>query len=695
MKKVLILKITLALLLLFAVSSADNTIINGNEYGQPYWGAAYSDKTPVYEFEEPDQEISNPEPGTILQGGDNLTDAYVIPSLPFHDSGTTAGYTSDWDPICCGGCMMGPDVVYKFTPDHDMKVNVNTCGTSFYDVLYVFENSDALVIGCNDMYSTCPPNSGLDRLQLTSGNTYYFVIDGYWTSQGDYEFDLQEHIPPQCPPEALDEDEPGCGGTYIDNYNGGCNSNPPVFSSINLGDIICGISGTFARNDTTFRDTDWYRLELTEPKLLHWYTVAEFAAQTFIFDADDENCANIAAVIQGMGAPLDTIHIVHNALPGVYYFYVSPATFSGYECPLDYTAWLTAEDPPATPANDNCEDVTPVQLVPDTPLTFTGSTIGATVECRALDLVPEVWMAFTIDVMANIRLEYCNTDPAFTSCYVVLANECPCSDILFFTMYNQWECGNNNFTITWDNLPAGTYYYPILSKWGAAYGDYEITLSSTSTNPGLAADPAEITGQAEPGGSAMVDLTIGNIGYSQLDFTLATTQDEPTPEWLSINLSDGSIPVGDPDVTATVTMDGASLTEGTYTGYVTITSNAPDNLEKTIPVTFIVALAGYEYLPGDANMHNGAWPPAVIGSDVTYLVNFFRGLTSNPSCNIEGNYMAADVNASCTIIGSDVTRLVNFFRGSGVIEYCPDWEPIWLTPGDCPEDAPEGWPNCE
>lgn len=32
----------------------------------------------------------------------------------------------------------------------------------------------------------------------------------------------------------------------------------------------------------------------------------------------------------------------------------------------------------------------------------------------------------------------------------------------------------------------------------------------------------------------------------------------------------------------------------------------------------------YEYLPGDANMGNGAWPPSVTGSDITYMVNYFK-----------------------------------------------------------------------
>lgn len=108
-----------------------------------------------------------------------------------------------------------------------------------------------------------------------------------------------------------------------------------------------------------------------------------------------------------------------------------------------------------------------------------------------------------------------------------------------------------------------------------------------------------------------------------------------------------------------------------------------------------LAQSGYEYLPGDANMYNGAWPPAVIGSDVTYLVNYFRGLPTNPACLIESLYASADVNASCNVIGSDVTRLVSYFRGQAVIEYCPDWEPAWHNTGELPAEAPAGWPNCE
>ncbi|MCP4583821.1 MAG: hypothetical protein GY839_19600 [candidate division Zixibacteria bacterium] len=110
---------------------------------------------------------------------------------------------------------------------------------------------------------------------------------------------------------------------------------------------------------------------------------------------------------------------------------------------------------------------------------------------------------------------------------------------------------------------------------------------------------------------------------------------------------------------------------------------------------YSVAPDGLEYLPGDANMANGVWPPAVIGSDVTYMVGYFRGLETSPSCLLESFWTSADANGDCNVIGSDVTKMVSYFRGLSEVSYCVDYEPVWLSPDDLPVDAPSGWPNCE
>ena len=114
-----------------------------------------------------------------------------------------------------------------------------------------------------------------------------------------------------------------------------------------------------------------------------------------------------------------------------------------------------------------------------------------------------------------------------------------------------------------------------------------------------------------------------------------------------------------------------------------------------IPPVELPPVSGYEYLPGDVNMYSATWPPVAIGGDVTYLVNYFRGIETSIACELDGFWCSADANGDCNTIGSDVTRLVNYFRGQIDLLYCPDYPPAWPTPDDLPVDAPPGWPNCE
>ena len=68
-----------------------------------------------------------------------------------------------------------------------------------------------------------------------------------------------------------------------------------------------------------------------------------------------------------------------------------------------------------------------------------------------------------------------------------------------------------------------------------------------------------------------------------------------------------------------------------------------------------VELGGDPTMRGDANCDN-----RLIGSDVTYLVNYFRGILGCP-CSVR----AGDANSDGFVRGSDVTFLVNYFRGIG------------------------------
>ena len=51
-------------------------------------------------------------PDVVLQGGDTIFDATVVTGLPYTVSGTTVGYTNDYDEACPYTGSTSPDVVY-------------------------------------------------------------------------------------------------------------------------------------------------------------------------------------------------------------------------------------------------------------------------------------------------------------------------------------------------------------------------------------------------------------------------------------------------------------------------------------------------------------------------------------------------------------------------------------------------------
>lgn len=191
----------------------------------------------------------------------------------------------------------------------------------------------------------------------------------------------------------------------------------------------------------------------------------------------------------------------------------------------------------------------------------------------------------------------------------------------------------------------------------------------------------------------VVQWNASNYGYdNSLEFEAILYQDGHIV--FQYNLVDPNVPSGQGQMAA-VGLEYDIPPDLYGISYLCDDDNPANRLVDGLAIGFYApASSAYPYLPGDANMYNGTWPPTVIGSDVTYLVSYFRGLVTNPACLLDGFYAAADVNASCTVIGSDVTRLVSYFRGSANIEYCLDYEPLWHNGGELPQERPAGWPPC-
>jgi hypothetical protein len=160
-----------------------------------------------------------PDPGVILQGGDDIANATVIASLPYDITGTTAGYTDDDDESCEYGYAPGtPDVVYSYTVTADSYFDISLCdtvGTLFDTKLWVYDATDTSVVpgSCVDDAATCENyQSEVIGLYLTAG-LYYIVVDSYdSTEYGDYHLTMDfGDVPPDdpaCPPASFFSQEP-------------------------------------------------------------------------------------------------------------------------------------------------------------------------------------------------------------------------------------------------------------------------------------------------------------------------------------------------------------------------------------------------------------------------------------------------------------------------------------------------------
>jgi len=178
-----------------------------------------------------------------------------------------------------------------------------------------------------------------------------------------------------CPEGASQEGEPECGDWYEDVTNGGCISEPPVFTTISeAGEVFCGKGGNYqgavpcevdqdcvdlglpegtvclpeGRCEGYYypsRDTDWYELTLTAPKQITWSVNAEFDTQIFVMDAGAGDCSDYEILFDADGLECTDVAITTTLEIGTYYLFVSTLEFEGFPCDADYVATLTVDDP--------------------------------------------------------------------------------------------------------------------------------------------------------------------------------------------------------------------------------------------------------------------------------------------------------------------------------------------------------------
>ena len=204
--------------------------------------------------------------------------------------GTTVDATASMPPDC-GNAVPTKDVWYKFI-GNGRTVTIDTFGSAIDTILAIYCGP------CDDL--TCVMGLDVSGGQETISfctkplQKYYVSVSGVGGAEGAITVTMTCGAPcdcVDCPYGASIEPE-ACG----EDTNGGCNSDPQVFTPIDCYETVCGT--VWAEEDS--RDTDWYSFTLTERKVITWRAVAEFPLVLYIVDPD---CST--AYASGYAAPCE------------------------------------------------------------------------------------------------------------------------------------------------------------------------------------------------------------------------------------------------------------------------------------------------------------------------------------------------------------------------------------------------------
>ena len=411
---------------------------------------------------------------------DVIEDPCWITSIPATVTGNSCEYNNDYDEECPSGST-SPDVVYAYTPEVDIALDLSMCSEgNWYDTkLYIYENEETpgAPYACNDdACSNSHQNwlSLLENIEMFAGNTYYIIVDGWGGECGDYELIITEFVPcvVECPEWGIPEGEVCPEDGYVDNYNGGCNSDPPIFSPIACGETVCGIGSTYLFDGSNYRDTDWYEVILTQQWQVTFTGEAEFP---FVLGLIEQivpgvpGCDNITGYISpyALGDLCEEVFVQTILNPGTYYFFFAPSVYDGYPCDSnnDYVATLTCEPPGQ---GETCETAIPYTYVGDPAVTGT------------IDPNEAVWYSFEADQeYIEVYVDLCDSD--YDTKLEVWYD---CADTSY-AYYNDDYCVSQSWIQT-GCIFEGDVWYAKVYGCGSASGTYVLDITGL---PGTCPEP--------------------------------------------------------------------------------------------------------------------------------------------------------------------------------------------------------------
>jgi hypothetical protein len=392
-------------------------------------------------------------------------------------TGNTCGATTD-GPINCG--LGGADVWYDWTASTTGLTAFSLCGSTYDTWMSVYDSSacTGTLLACNDDF--CNFQSQVSA-NVVSGNVYKIQIGGFNSATGSYTLSITPPGPGCACSGNPPEGEANCG-IPTDTFNGGCNSSPPVYSSIACGGSVCGTAAW----DGTTRDTDWYQFSVSNPSTVTWTVTAEYAVVTALLD---NNCPpNILDF--DFGAACAATSSTANVGPGTYVAFTAP-DFSGPTFPCSgantYTGSLNCVCQP--PANDNCAAAIPISG--NGP--FNGTNSCATTDgpdpCSVL-MGSDVWYDWTAGASGPTLFSLCGSTYD-TSIAIYDTTACQGSNLAC----NDDSCGVQSQATA--NVVAGNAYKIQIGGFAGSMGNF--VLNITPPGPGCPCSGNPPEGEANCG----------------------------------------------------------------------------------------------------------------------------------------------------------------------------------------------------
>jgi len=481
-----------------------------------------------------------------------------------------------------------------------------------------------------------------------------------------------------CPTNGIPEGEPDCFDGYVDNYNGGCNSSPPVFSSYTIGDTVCGKAGDYVTNDSLRRDTDWYEFVATTDNTLLYYGTAEFDLQLLIIESPTGNCSDYAIVASTTVPACSTGSIQASICPGrTYWLWAGEDDDDLVACGSDYQIWTELGAPP-TGACCVGTDCVVTNTVCECDALGGNWYIGETCpgfQCPiVVDCEGAIWM--NGNPTGGAIASQCEYDYAFaagTADDFVLPGTDPVT--LEYVVAWVWF---------WNSDPLAT---------PADMDGVNVTIYAhdpgTSAPGGKPLDPPDSACshvELVPNGIVYTtQLAQGSFGYLpddtnvwRLMMPVSVTLDAGVTYWLEVE------PILQPFATyGQVGSIPSDIQQGAGCMQIfeLLGTNPWTTYDPISDVAFCLLGEGgggeCDYVTGDVNGSD-----SYNGLDVTYGVAYFKG-GNDPICPFgscpvppcDNFFYCGDVNGSCSYNGLDITYGVAYFKGGDDPIPCPDCPP--------------------